>query len=252
MDGLMFYDVDCQIGSGPGIGIRPGVPELISDMDYYGIDRALVRHGNIGMLGALESNKNLADMLKGDSSGRLTGVWCILPQQCGELPEPEVFFAEMKKNRIAALTLSPYDHRYVPCRMTLGKIMDAAAERRIPVLLQAFANKWQDLYNFLQDFPRNTFVLSNMPGKWGIDRQIRPLLENYAGFHFALSGYWVPEGIRDLVEIYGSERILYGSGFPIYNQGNGMLQLKHSGLTDREIAGVAGGNLENLLKGAQL
>lgn len=252
MKDLMFFDVDCQIGSGPGIGIRPGVAELIADMDYYGVERALVRHGNLGLLGALQSNLDLAEMLKSDLSGRLTGVWCILPQQCGELPEPDVFFAEMKKNRIGALTLSPYDHRYVPCRLALGKIMDAAAERRIPVLLQAFAGKWNDLYSFLAEFPRNTFVMSNMPGKWGIDRQIRPLLENYGGFHFALSGYWVPEGIADLAGIYGSGRILYGSGYPRYSQGSGMLQLKYSGLSGAEAADIAGRNLENLLKGAQL
>ena len=252
MKELMFFDADCQIGSGPAIGICPGVPELIADMDYYGVERALVRHGNLNLLGALQSNLDLAEMLKADPSGRLTGVWCILPQQCDELPEPDVFFAEMKKNRIGALTLSPYEHRYVPCRLSLGRIMDAAAERKIPIQLQAFAGKWQDLYNFLAEFPRNTYLMSNIPGKWGIDRQLRPLLENYPGFHFVLSGYWVPDGVADLVERYGSKRILYGTAYPRYSQGSGMAQLKHSGLSDAEIADVAGRNLENLLKGAQL
>lgn len=253
MKDLMFFDSACGIGSGPNIGIQPAVAELLSDMDYYGIDKALVRHGNTAMLGALETNNELAGMLRADSSGRLSGVWCILPDQCGELAEPDVFFARMKENRIAALTLFPFDHRYVPCRMTLGKIMDAAAERRIPVFISfdAFAQKWQEIYHFVCEFPRNVFILTGSV-KWGIDRQIRPLLENFPFLYFSTVGYWVPEGIRDLAEIYGSERILYGSGYPVFNQGSSMLQLKQSGLSDEALTGIAGKNLENLLKGALL
>ena len=86
----------------------------------------------------------------------------------------------------------------------------------------------------------------------GSDRNIRPLLETYENFYFEIARYWVPEGIRGLAEKYGAERILYGTNFPTGNQGNGMLQLKHSGLDDESIAKIAGKNLERILKGAEL
>ena len=104
----------------------------------------------------------------------------------------------------------------------------------------------------MKEFPKLTCIYLEMYGKWGSDRNIRPLLENYEGFHFETAGYWVPEGIADLAEEYGAERILYGSHYPQYNQGNGMLQLKYSGLSADKVALIAGKNLENLLKGAQL
>ena len=66
-----------------------------------------------------------------------------------------------------------------------------------------------------------------------------------------LAGYWVPEGIADLARTYGPERILWGSGFPQYNQGSSMLQLKQSGLDEAEIALIAGKNFENMLEAAQ-
>ncbi len=104
----------------------------------------------------------------------------------------------------------------------------------------------------MAEFPDLTTIYQEKTGKWGSDRNIRPLLENYPNFYFETSGYWVPEGIRDLADEYGAERILYGSGFPRYNQGNGMLQLKHSGLPPEAVAKIAGGNLARLLEGAQL
>jgi predicted TIM-barrel fold metal-dependent hydrolase len=62
----------------------------------------------------------------------------------------------------------------------------------------------------------------------------------------------VPEGIRDLAEIYGADRLIYGSGFPTFDYGSSMLQLKHSGLPDEEVQKIAGKNLLNLLKGSEL
>ena len=252
MKELMFFDANCRIGRSTNGGIcAENTVALLREMDYYGIDRALVRHKNLDY-GACYTNRRLSIFLQEDAEARLTGVWCILPSQCDELPEPEVFFRQMKENRIGALTLSPFEHRYVPCRLTIGKIMDAAAERRIPVLLNAFAAKWPELYRFIAEFPRNVFIYQESGGKWGSDRNIRPLLENYENFYFETTGYWVPEGIRDLADRYGAQRILYGSGFPGYNHGSGMLQLKHSGLPLPAMELIAGKNLERILKGAQL
>ena len=252
MRDLLFHDADCAIGSGPGIGIHPGVQQLLADMDRSGVDRALVRHGNFKLLGAEAGNRELAEMLAGDDSGRLSGVWCILPDQCPELPQGEAFFSAMKKSRIRALTLYPEEHLFVPCRWSLGRIMDGAAERRIPVLFEAAHNDWSNIYAFVREFPRNRVIIREYWGKWGHDRQLRPLLENCENVFYSIGGYQVPEGIRDLVGLYGAERILYGSGYPRYTHGTGMLQLKQGGLTDEDVAKIAGRNLEKMLAEVQL
>lgn len=253
MQELFFYDANCCLGLPMNGGnYAPDAAALLQEMDYYGVGKALVRHLNLDPAGAVQTNADLAKMLRADHSGRLLGAWCILPSQCDEIPPPEQFFASFKENRIAAITLSPFAHRYVPCRLTLGKILDAAAERKVPVLLNAFAGRWAELYDFMAAFPNLTTIYQEAVGKWGSDRNIRPLLENYPGFYFETAGYWVPEGIRDLAEKYGAGRIVYGSGFPRYNHGNGMLQLRHSGLPQESVAQIAGGNLSALLERAQL
>lgn len=252
MKDLFFYDADCRIGSSPVTGPGPGVKELLQHMDYCGVDQALVRHSNIAMYGAVETNMEIAKMLKEDTSQRLSGIWCLLPSQCEELPEPDKMFDQMKENRISALTLYPFEHRYVPCRLTLGKYMDAARERKIPIFTNQLTPKYEVLYDFIAEFPENIFIHCDTAGKWGHDRQIRPLLENYPNFYYGMTGYMVPEGVRDLAEIYGADRVIYSSGYPAYQQGCGMLQLKHSGLDAASIEKIAGKNLASLLKGAEL
>ncbi|MDD3153661.1 MAG: amidohydrolase family protein [Victivallaceae bacterium] len=252
MKDLFFFDSHCRIGSNcMGHSPVPDIPTLFEEMDRFGVDRALIRHIGIDK-GALWTNREVSAFLREDPAHRLTGVWCILPSQCDELPEPDVFFALMKEARVGAITLSPFGHNYIPCRLTLGRILDAATERKIPVLLDAFAGKWQELYHFLEEFPRLRCIYLEGSGRWGTDRYLRPLLENYPEFHFSTGGYWVPEGICDLAERYGANRILFGSGLPRFLPGSGMLQLKQSGLDPQSLAMIAGKNLSRLLEEAQL
>ena len=247
MKEVMFFDAASSVGDRADKPC-PGIAELLKEMDRYGIDRALIRHNGSDTLGAENANSTLSRMVKEeDPQQRLVCVWHILPIQCGELPGPEEFFSSMKENRAGAVTLDPFNHRFVPCRLTVGKYLDEAAARKVPVLLNSFAGKWNELYAFLKEFPDLTCIVHG-GDKWGNDRYLRPLLEAYPGVHVELSGYWVPEGIADLAKIYGAERLLYGGGFPRYNHGAAMLQLKHSGLSDREIALIAGKNLENMLE----
>ena len=250
MEEIFFFDANAQVGFD---NHRRGAAtaELIADMDYYGIEKALVRSKSIACSGAVNSNDEISRVVEQDTTGRLTGVWCVLPSQCNDMPEPDKFFAEMKAKNIGAITVDPFGHCYVPCRLTLGKILNAATERKIPVLLHAFQGKWNELYSFMAEFPDLTCIFS-AGHKWGTDRNVRPLLENYPNCRAELAGYWIPEGIADMAKIYGAERLVYGSNFPKYNHGNGMFQLKHSTLSEQDIAKIAGKNLENLLKGAEL
>ena len=250
MKELMFFDANAVIGD-TLMGPKPGAAELLRQMDRYGVEKALVRHGNLATTGAINANREMTGWISGAPPERLYGVWCILPDQCEEIPSGKELFQAMRKNRIAALTLMPDEHRYLANRLTIGRIMDEAAERKIPILLHAMQNKWQAMYNFMQEFPKVTAIIS-AGHKWGSDRNLRPLLENYENLHAELAGYWVPEGIYDLAQKYGADRLLYGSGFPTYAHGSSMLQIKHSALKADEVAKIAGLNMAKLLEESEI
>ncbi len=248
MKELFFFDADCRIGFDL-YGRGAGAAELLADMDRFGIDRALVRHCNYPHDG-LNTNAELAELLaQADPQQRLTGVWGVMPQQDAEMPEPEAFFSAMRECRIGAITFDP-NHAFIPGRMTLGKILDAAQRHRIPVLLTPFGTKWRELYDFLREFPDICAIIP-AGSKWGADRYFRPLLENYPNLYLSLADYWVCEGVGELVKTFGADRLLYGSAFPELDQGNQMLQIKHSGIDADAVAKITGKNLLNLVENIQ-
>lgn len=253
MKNLFFYDAGCRVGRNM-LHTGKSVEDLIAHMDYSGVDKALIVHAGV-INDVVHSNQQVTQMVA-QVPDRFTGTWCFLPEQCPEVPGPDKIFDEMGKNNIRALIFFPDFHRYIASRVSIGRMMDAAAERNVPIFLDNYTGKsqvsWEQLYAFLEKFPQNTFIFRAEFGKWGNDRFVRPLLENYPNFYFGLGGYWVPEGIYELAARYGAERLLFSSNYPIYNMGCQMLQLKHSRLSDEQIALIAGKNLERLLKGAQL
>ena len=92
MEDIFFFDSNCSIGLPMNGGMcAVDAPALLAEMDYSGIDKALVRYINTD-IAIPYSNAFLAGLLKEDTSERLTGVWTILPSQCHELPEPDEFF----------------------------------------------------------------------------------------------------------------------------------------------------------------
>lgn len=246
---LEFFDAYCQLLT--PLNALPKPPfdsplSLLAEMDRNGVARALVHHGNAPDVGAVAANAELAAAIR-PFADRLTGIWSILPSQCDEIPAPDKLFVSMVRNNIGALTLLPLAHRWQPCRLTIGKLMDAAAERQVPVILPSrMMNGWSGIYAFMKEFPRATVIISQL-GLWGSDRNVRPLFENYAGVHLELGEYWVPEGIRDLADRYGAERLLYGSDIPSYGFGSTMFLLINSQLPRNDISAIASGNLKRLL-----
>lgn len=253
--GKGFFDANCSLGAPMNEMVchADTVADLYAEMDRNGVDKALVAYLNAQSAGPVFANHTLAKMLADDVEGRLFGVWQILPEDCDELPHGEAFFKAMKERRIVAATHLAGPCRWVPCRLTIGGVMDGLRERRIPLLTSPtnYADGWTGLYRFIEEFPENIYIL--IPGGlWGTDRVIRPLLANYPNTYLETSTFWQPEGLRDIARKYGADRIVYGSGFPKFNQGAMMTVVHNLELDEAERRLIASGNLERIISEEQL
>ena len=60
------------------------------------------------------------------------------------------------------------------------------------------------------------------------------------------------QGFEEIVRKYGASRLLFGSGFPACYLGAHLLTLFHSDISQADKQAILGGNLERLVKGANL
>ena len=249
---MRFFDCNTFFGSPARrlLAPAPQVDDLLKEMDFCGVERALVWHIAQHDASPLIGNDLLSDAIA--PHPRLVGCWTLLPTQTHELPSPPVFFQQMQAARIAALRIFPNTHRFQANAVTLAPWLERMIARRIPLFVSVRRGmEWRDIYSLLAEFPNLVCVICDH-GCWGMDRQFRPLLEHYPNVYVDLAQYLLDGGIETLVSDYGAERILFGSGFPESYLGGMMLALRHARIPEEAKNAIASGNLDRLLAEAIL
>ncbi len=255
---LTYFDCNVTIGS-PMAGLLapcPSAEALVAELDWCGIDRALVRHVLMREQSPTVGNAALSAAIAGQR--RLVGTWAILPPQTDELAAGQAFYDAMRQHGVGALWAFPDEHRYLLNRTTFGGWLDELSARRVPVLLPRSSalrphpsSMWSSIYELLADYPELTLVIA-AHGCWGEDRYFRPLLARYRNLYLDISRYEADGGLIGLVSRYGPERLLYGSAFPETPMGGARLMLARAAISDDARRLIAAGNLTRLLDEAVL
>ncbi len=245
---LKFFDCNCAFGPFRTRVFRFArtAAELIEEMDFANIDRALVYHTAMRYDHPLVGN----DLVVKETTGqpRLLATWSVLPSQTGEQPALDVLLREMQRQNIRALRLFPDDHRYFVDEITWGDQLAVYAERRIPLFVRASLDKVAQL---LKSFPE-LIVVTPSQGSNPLDRYAWPLIEKYPHLIFETSGYVVDNGIEEFCRRYSASRLVFGSGYPENSNGAAMLALAHAEIPLADRQAIASGNLTQLLAEANL
>ena len=235
-----------------GVSLKPPLEpvltpdELIVEMDNCGVDFALVNHDGGEYSNPLESNIEISEFCASDK--RLTPVWNILPPQT-EMNVNDLV-SNMRINGVSALRALPAAHRYLLNEITMGTLFAELVRLRIPLFLNVDEG-WQVLYEVMASFP-DMILIATDHGCWGQDRYFRPLLDRYSHFYIDTSRYELDGGLEQLVEQYGSTRLLFGSAYHRVPMGGASLLLRHAEIDDSDREAIGSGNLERILNEVEI
>jgi hypothetical protein len=240
---IEFFDSSASFGVAlvPPMKYAETADDLLKEMDFSGVEEALVWDAAMKDDSPVIGNRLLAKAIKGKP--RLHGTWALLPFQTGEIGTPYEFLTAMKKNHIKALRAWPNEHRYLLNAVTFGDFFEIMVERNIPLLLDP---DWPLITSVLRDAP-NLTVIAVGHGSWGMDRYFRPLIESYPNFYIDTSRYELDMGIADFCARYGPDRLLFGTHYPSAVMGGPMLTLLHCDISMEAKQAIAAGNLRRLL-----
>lgn len=253
---MEFFDCNCWYGVPMRPPLRPAMDPaaILEEMDFCGIERALVRNAAV-----FEETPEVGNRLTSQdlaAQPRLVPAWGILPPQTAELGTVPEFLEHMRCSGVRALWAYPSAHRYLLNTTTFGGLFEEMVARGIPLFLpRAQTSGGLDAYAtadaVLHDFPHLHLIICGQ-GPWGEDRYFRPLMEAYPNFGVDTSRYELDGGIAQVMNLYGARRLYFGTAFPETPMGGAMLTLMHARIADEDRAQIAGGNLMRLLEEVQL
>jgi len=258
MDHWNVFDANCLVGRHQKLqeqGLHSNA-QLLADMDHYGIAEALV----LDPLGRENHPADGNDRVLQQTAGqpRLHPVWSALPTGAtDEQPEPAQFIAAMRRHGVAAVTLFPRQYRFELSDWCIDDLAGPLATARVPVFInytevgpgsgwQQDATDWNAVVALCRRHPDLPVIVSEFRIRRS-QRVVYRALDACPNLHLELSAYWLHRGIEYITARWGSQRLVFGSGWPFCGPHMTLATLTTAEIADADKRAIAGGNLDRLL-----
>ncbi|MGC9317219.1 MAG: amidohydrolase family protein [Armatimonadota bacterium] len=241
---LRWIDCNARIGrwSSPQPEQFTEPAELMAAWDRVGIDGGLVYHSWAWEWSAERGNRRLLDEI--DSQERLRPCFVVLPPATREM-DPAVELAACIRHLHGAVRIFPKMHNWSVRDWCAGALFEALADQGVPVLVDIKEVDWDSIAAIVAGHPDMPVIVLNF--YYRVDRWIYPLLERHDNFHIEANTYGVFRGIEGIVERFGPERLVFGTGLPELEAGGPMALISYAEISDEDRRLIAGGNLLRLL-----
>ena len=248
-----MFDFNAKLGHWPYRPVR-GLDALLRAMDALGVARAVVSSlSAIHFLNPQDGNEALARDTTAHRD-RLEPFAVLRPNFAGWAADLATCLDELG---MKGIVLHPNYHEVDLTDPALGPLMDEAARRGVPVCVQAALEDVRRQFHRYQvddvpasgigalakAHPDTTVVALGL--KFGHPEQMGdPLPPN---LFFDTSNYETLGDLEHAVDRFGAEKILLGSGFPLFNPRANADKLRCADIADTARDAIGEGNARRIL-----
>ncbi len=218
--------------------------ELLAEMDFNGIDRAVVYHSAMVDVSPSYGNAEIAAECAKEPE-RLIPSLAVLPSIYNPEFTVEKIDEKMRECGAYSLRAYPAENRFMLDAVTCGDLLDYLIARSIPLYLSP-AFGWEYIFAVMKEFPALKIVITNY-GLWGSDGYFYPLVNAYKNVYIDTSDFQEIRGLEAFVNKFGSERLLFGTNYPMDNMGGPLATLVGAKIPLRDKENIAYKNIERMM-----
>ena len=224
--------------------------QLINKMDMLCIDKALVFDSKSWLCDIEIGNKAIVQSVK--HYDRLLPVITLTPLIDQEFSSKGKLLDFMKKNNIKAVRLFPFDQNYTLYLWNVKKLFQMLNEIKIPVLIECremrgTINPWfNQIYEIAKEFPNVPIILLTI-GYRSL-RILYELFEECMNIFIDTSTFITYHGLEEVVKLYGSERILFGTRMPFIEGGVSVGRVIYADIGQEDKNNIAWQNITRLMQ----
>ncbi len=255
---LHFFDCDIMLGRidgeftiyQGGLNSFETVDELETALDKFGITEALVYSSWAKFQNPDWGNELLIQHIRNKKN--LHPCFIITPEMEYSKKFPADFVDGLKKNNVKAVKVCPKSHAYELETYVMKEIFKILDTIRMPLFIDNDIVKWQDPFNWPQvyslckEYPHIPVIPCRHDRKSA--RNVFPIMKECNNIILDISYYHLSRGIEVVAEQFGAERMIFGTGMPVFDPRLPITGFIFSQLNDKDKMLVAGDNLRNLLK----
>jgi hypothetical protein len=258
---LEFWDCHAAVGRWtlpPPAGAGALDPDALrAELAAAGVDGALVHHGLGRDYDPAAGNEALLRELgqvdpageRGDAGGTLVPCVTLLPPDTAELPPPAEHLPALIRRGVRGARLYPRSHNFDLAEWCAGGLLAALERHRLPLSIDLAEAPWRDLHGVCAAHPDLPVIVTRV--NYRHERVLYPLFRHHPRLHVELSFFQGHRGIEEVVDRFGPERLLFGSGLPFFTPGAPVMMVARADVGDAARRAIAGGNLRRLMEGVR-
>ena len=257
---LHFFDSNCWVGEDPfpapevlpPFARAATVEQLLAEMDYYGIEQAIVTHIASKEYDPATGNQMLLDAIQGRD--RLFGCLVLTPSATRELGESISDYLESAlEHRVKMFRLFPTSHNFTLDKWCVGNLLEELQARGAPLCLWHHETDWNQIASLCFDYPELPIIIEGTGRKILYDnRMFYQLMEQCDNLFLELHNLCNYLVIEDLVKRFGSGRLIFGSYLPFQDPNTSLIMVTHALISEEDKRKIARGNMESLLNQVEL
>jgi predicted TIM-barrel fold metal-dependent hydrolase len=161
------------------------------------------------------------------------------------MPDGDALIRYLAEGGAKVARLYPREHSYGLGETWCGRLFGVLEEAGVPVLIDFDQTSWPEIDAILAAHPGLNLVVLR-PG-YRSDRWLYPLLARHRGLRVETENYAAHMALEAITERFGAERLIFGSGMPVWDPAGAMTHVLYAAVDDRARRRIAGENLQSLL-----
>ncbi len=254
---MKYFDANAMIGEhfSPREGKFFQTGDLIKEMDFFGIDEALVYHGMAREYDSEFGNRKLLDCIR--DQPRLHACWVVGAPPFNPSLTSRQMMKEALKAKVKAVRLiwgGPLPNTTVLDLDVYGNLFAALEAHRMPMMVENDAaadipgSQLVDLKIVCKTFTKLPIIL--IVPKISRDFTIvYSMLDRFRNFHLEISSIHGNGIMEEICQRFGVRHLIYGTNFPWFGSGQTRISLAYADLPGKDKEAIASGNLVRLMKG---
>ena len=215
--------------------------ELISDMENFRIHGALCYHNEAVDYSFIAGNREMSEIAL--KNKRLCFAAQVPPTYKYEAGNN--YLDRLKEGGAKAFYFNPAAF-HCPLRADdVEPVVEFMVQNKMPLIINYDNTDYHDLNEFLKAFPELNVIAEELA--WARNRQTFMLLEKYPNLYFDIGGNQTNNALTFFKENFGTERMLYGSIWPIRSMGAIKSIIEYADVSEQDKDLVAFGNAMRLL-----
>lgn len=236
------------------IGEHPEQPPPTGDslddhLRRYGLDGALV--GSLGswLHDPLTGNTEASAVAERTGHADVRACWTAVPPTPGELTDLPGLARAAAERSVVAFRLYPHTHGYPITDPVWHRFFDELTGLGLPLCLNRTEVSWAEIDRIGSDHPELPMIIS-LVGYREL-RVIATQLERHPAVHLDLVNFASHQGVEWLVDSFGADRLLFGTGFGTRDPGESVARLAWSDLSSADRRTVGSTNARRLFGAAR-